>query len=97
MFVLGNFIAALAQIVSIVLTLMYWIILIRALISWVSPDPFNPFVQFLHRVTEPILEPIRRILPPMAIDLSPMIAFLGIIFLRHFLVGTLFDLASRLR
>ncbi len=97
MFVLGNFVSALAQIVSILLTLMYWLILIRALISWVNPDPFNPLVQFLNRVTEPILEPIRRVLPPLSIDLSPMIAFLGIVFLQHFLVSTLFDLASRLR
>lgn len=97
MFVLGNFFGALAQIVSIVLTVFYWVILIRALISWVNPDPFNPIVQFLHRVTEPVLEPIRRILPPMAIDLSPLIAFFAIIFLKHFLVQSLFDLSMRLR
>jgi YggT family protein len=76
---------------------MYWFILFRALISWVSPDPFNPIVQFLHRVTEPILEPIRRIMPMMPIDLSPIIAFLLIIFLKSFLVGTLYDMALRMR
>ena len=96
MFVFGNLVAALAQIVSIILTLMYWFILILALISWVNPDPFNPLVQFLNRVTEPILEPIRRVLPPLAIDISPIIAFLGIVFLQRFLVSTLLDLSLRM-
>lgn len=97
MFVLGNFFGAMAEIVNIVLTIYYWIILIRALISWVNPDPYNPVVQFLHRATEPVLEPIRRILPPLPIDLSPMVAFFAIIFLKHFLVQSLFDLSARMR
>ena len=97
MFVLGNFVEALASVVSIVLTIMYWFILIRALISWVNPDPFNPIVQFLTRVTEPVLEPVRRLLPPLPIDISPIIVFFIIIFLQRFLVSSLYDLASRLR
>jgi YggT family protein len=96
MFVLGNFFSALAVLVNILLTVLYWLILIRALISWVNPDPFNPVVQFLQRSTEPILEPIRRILPPLPIDLSPLVAFFAIIFLQKFLVKTLFDLAMRM-
>ena len=96
MFVLANFIHALAVLVDIVLTIFYWLILFRAIISWVNPDPFNPIVQFVHRVTEPVLEPLRRLLPPMPIDISPILAFLGIIFLRSFLVSTLHDLAMRL-
>ena len=88
MFVLGNFLSAFAYLVNIFLTIMYWLILVRALISWVNPDPFNPVVQFLHRVTEPILEPIRRIMPPLPIDLSPVVVFFKIIFLRQFLVKT---------
>ena len=97
MFVFGNFVSALAYLVNIILTVMYWLILIRALLSWVNPDPFNPVVQFLQRVTEPVLEPIRRLLPPLAIDLSPLIAFFGIIFLKQFLVSSLYDLAARLQ
>lgn len=97
MFVLSNFLVAVANIVSILLSFLYWVILIRALISWVNPDPYNPIVQFLHRVTEPILEPIRRIMPPMSIDLSPIIAFLLIIFLKSFLVQTLYDISYQLR
>ncbi len=57
-FVLSNFVVACARMVELLLSILYWLILIRALISWVNPDPFNPVVQFLSRVTEPILQPI---------------------------------------
>ena len=97
MFVLSNFVNALAWVVSILLTIMYWLILIRALLSWVNPDPFNPLVQFLMRTTEPVLEPIRRLLPALSIDISPIIAFFIILFLQRFLVASLYDLASRLQ
>lgn len=97
MFVLSNFFMACARMAEIFLSILYWLILIRALISWVNPDPFNPVVQFLNRTTEPILQPIRRLLPPMGIDISPIIAFLAIIFLKSFLVATLFDIGMRLR
>ncbi len=97
MFALGNLFIALANIVNIILTMMYWLILIRALISWVNPDPFNPIVQFLNKTTEPILTPIRRLLPMTAIDFSPIIAFLLIIFLRSFLVGTIFEFGLKLK
>ncbi len=76
MFVLSNFLVAIAEVLKVVLEAAKWLILIRALISWVNPDPFNPIVQFLQRVTEPILAPIRRLLPQMPIDISPLIAFL---------------------
>ena len=100
MFVFSNLFDALAQILNILLTALYWIIIIRALISWVSPDPFNPIVQFLQAVTEPILHPIRRMLsftrgmPP---DFSPIIAIMAILFLRSFLVKTLLDISYRLK
>lgn len=97
MIILSNFLNALATVLNLFLSLFYWLILIRALISWVNPDPYNPLVQFLFRTTEPILQPIRRFLPAMGIDISPIIAFLGIIFLRSFLVSSLYDLARTLR
>jgi YggT family protein len=97
MFVLSNLFTALARVVDMGLTVFYWLILVRALISWVQPDRSNPIVQFLERTTNPILEPIRRFLPPMPIDVSPIIAILIIYFLRSFLVQTLFDLAFRFR
>lgn len=95
MFVLGNFVDALAYLINILFTIMQCLIFVRALISWVNPDPFNPIVQFLMRVTEPVLEPIRRLLPSMGIDISPIIAFFIIRFLQMFLVPSLYDLASR--
>ena len=100
MFVLSNFLVAAARILDIGLTILYWLILIRALISWVNPDPHNPIVQFLYKTTEPILYPIRKILPlglRLGIDISPIIAFLAIMFLKSFLVRTLIDLALRLK
>ncbi|MBF0121899.1 MAG: YggT family protein [Candidatus Omnitrophica bacterium] len=97
MFVLSNLFTAIAKVCDIGLTIFYWLILVRALSSWLNPDPMNPIVQFLERTTEPILAPIRRILPPMAIDISPIIAFLIVIFLRHFLVATLYDVSFSVR
>ncbi len=97
MFVLSNFLRASASIIDVILSIFYWLILIRALISWVNPDPYNTIVQFLYRVTEPVLQPIRRMLPRMGMDLSPIIAFLIIIFLKGFLVATLLDLSYQMR
>lgn len=98
MFVLGNLVAAIAHVLSIVLTILYWLVLIRALISWVNPDPFNPIVQFLQKTTEPILEPLRRLVPTwrMGLDISPILAFILLIFLQKFLVATLLEISYRL-
>ena len=97
MFVFSNLFAALAKVLDIGLTIFYWLILVRALSSWLNPDPMNPIVQFLERMTEPVLAPIRRLLPPMAIDISPIIAFLIVIFLRHFLVASLYEFSLSVR
>lgn len=100
MFVLSNLLVAIAKILDVGFSILYWLILIRALISWVNPDPYNPIVQFLYKTTEPILYPIRKLLPlgfRFGIDISPIIAFLAIAFLKSFLVKTLIDLAIKLR
>lgn len=100
MFIFSNLLAAAAQILDIVLTAMYWLIIIRALISWVNPDPYNPIVQMLHSLTEPILYPIRRLLPfsfRLGLDISPILAILALVFLKGFLVRTLLDISIRLR
>ncbi|MEN6332342.1 MAG: YggT family protein [Smithella sp.] len=98
MFVLGNFVIGLAKVIDIVLSLYMWIIIIRALITWVNPDPYNQIVIFLNRITEPVLRPIRRKLPfnSMGMDFSPFIVVLIIIFLQYFLVQTIIQLAQRL-
>jgi len=98
MFLLGNLLHAVAQVLDIVLNIFMWIIIIRALISWVNPDPYNPIVQFLYKVTEPVLFPIRKALPMsgMGIDFSPIVVFLIIIFLQTFLVQTLIEFSRAL-
>ena len=98
MFVLSNFVVALARIIDIVLTLYMWIIIGRAIISWVNADPYNQIVIFLYRATEPVLRLVRRIIPfrNIGIDLSPMIVILVIIFLQYFLVETIIQFARTL-
>jgi YggT family protein len=94
MFVVQHFFSALAFVVDFALTAYLWIIIIRAVLSWVSPDPYNPIVRFIYRITEPVLRPIRDLLPTyrIGLDLSPMIAILAIYFLRLFLVPVLNDI-----
>ncbi|MDD3619314.1 MAG: YggT family protein [Desulfobulbaceae bacterium] len=98
MFMLSNFLMAVAKLINVVLGVYIWVVIARAVISWVSADPYNPIVRFLVQVTEPLLSRIRRYLPPMGgIDLSPMVLILGIIFLQSFLVPTLQQIALSLR
>ncbi|MCK4533879.1 MAG: YggT family protein [Syntrophobacterales bacterium] len=99
MFVLGNFIGALARIVDLGLTIYMWLIIIRALVSWVNPDPYNPIVRFLYRVTEPVLYQVRRLIPlrGLGMDFSPIIVILIIVFLQSFLVRTMLQVAANLR
>ncbi|MBA4396556.1 MAG: hypothetical protein C0394_04115 [Syntrophus sp. (in: bacteria)] len=99
MFVVENFIVALAKIIDIVLSIYIWIILGRAIISWVNPDPYNPIVVFLYRVTEPVMAPIRRLIPirGLAIDISPIIVIMIIYFLQTFLVKTMIQMTGYIR
>jgi YggT family protein len=81
----GSVLAAVLEIVLILLTMIQWLVIAAALVSWVSPDPRNPIVQFLYRMTEPLLRPFRRILPPSrtgGIDLSPLFVILLVVFLK---------------
>lgn len=99
MFVLSNFLVAAAQVIGVLINVVWWLIIIRALISWVNPDPYNPIVQFLYRTTEPLLMPFRRIIPAykIGIDISPIFAILVLMFLRYFLVNSLIDLARTIQ
>lgn len=98
MFVFGNLLLAIAKVLDIVLSVYMWVVVIRALISWVNPDPYNPIVRFLYAVTEPVLRPIRRAVGfGVGIDISPMVVILGILFLRYFLIASLEEFAIRLR
>ena len=99
MFVASNFVLTVARLVELLLWAYFYIIIARAILSWVNPDRFNPIVRFLYRVTEPVLRPIRRRLPTMAmgLDLSPMVVLVVIYLLESFVVSTLRDLAFSLR
>lgn len=99
MFVLANLIQALAVVIDYLLWAYLWIIIARAILSWVNPDPYNPIVRFLYSATEPVLYRIRRAVPLYTggIDFSPIIVFVVILFLQQFLVRSLYDLAQTLR
>lgn len=94
--ILATFIQAIAQILSMVINIYIWVIIIAALLSWVNPDPSNPIVQILRRLTEPAYAYVRRYIPTVigGIDLSPIIIILALQFLDLFLVRVLFNLAQ---
>jgi YggT family protein len=95
---ISNFLLALAKLVNIVLSVYIWIVIARAVISWVNADPYNPIVRFLVQITDPLLTRIRRFLPPLGpVDISPMVLILLIVFLQSFLVPTLQQIALSLR
>jgi YggT family protein len=91
MFIIGNLVRAVAQVIDLVLTLYMWIIIARAVLSWVSPDPYNPIVRFIHKATEPVLSFLRRRLPLSfgAVDFTPIIVLVAIVFLKNFIVANL--------
>ncbi len=91
MFVFGDLLITIARIIDVLLEAYKWVVIVAALISWVSPDPYNPIVRFLYAVTEPVFRPIRRLIGYRLgpIDISPIIVILAIIFIQSFLVRTL--------
>jgi len=98
MFILAQLLLALSRLVDITFTLYMWIVIVRALVSWMSPDPSNPLVRFLVGVTEPVLRPVRRHLPLVGgFDFSPVIVIIVLVVAEGFLVNTLRDLAFQLR
>lgn len=97
MFVFGNMLSAVAQILHMIISVYIWIVIIAALITWVSPDPYNPIVRFLRGATEPVLYRIRRYLPMAGgIDFSPFVLILLLYFVDLFVVKTLGEMAYRL-
>ena len=98
MFVLGNLLEALAAVFNVVLNLLMIVIFVNALLSWVRPDPSNPIVQTLERISDLVCNPIRRLFPTIigGIDVAPFIAMLALWMTQMFLVGTLRDVALRM-
>ena len=91
MYVVGYFLMAVAKVLDTVLYIYMILIIARAVLSWVSPDPFNPIVRFIHNITEPVLYRVRSKLPISfgGIDLSPIIVILAIYFLQIWVVNSL--------
>jgi len=99
MFVFSNLLTAIAKILDVVLVIFMWIVIARAILSWVSPDPYNPIVRFIHNITEPVLYQVRKRIPLNfgGIDFSPILVLLAVIFLQRFVVQSLYELALRLQ
>ena len=99
MYLIGNLLGATAKILDIALGIYMWVIIIRALLSWVNPDPYNVIVQFLYSITEPVMTRVRQLLPMsgVGIDFSPIIVILGIIFLQEFVVKSIAMFAIQLQ
>lgn len=95
MFILANFIDAIAGLMGWVLQIYMWIVIAGAVLSWVNPDPYNPIVRFINNATEPVFYQIRKRLPVNlgGLDISPIIVILAIYFLQRFVVGSLYGLA----
>ena len=98
MFVIGNLLSAVATVLSYILNALIIVLIVNALLSWVRPDPSNPIVMFLDRVSDFVCAPIRRLMPTVfgGIDFAPMIAILALWLIQLFVVKTLQDLAIRM-
>lgn len=88
---IDSFIKAFFQVIDLILTIYIWVIIIRAIVSWVNPSPYHPVVRFLYKATEPVLAPLRRIVPPVAgLDITPLIVIFLIYFLQNLLRKLMF-------
>ena len=98
MYIVGYFLLAVANVMNVVLLFFMWVVIFRAILSWVNPDPYNAIVRFINNVTEPVLYPIRTKLPVNygGIDFSPIIVILVVMFLRTFVVNSLSRMAASL-
>lgn len=99
MILLGNFMLGVAAVLNLVLGVVLLLVIVRAVASWVSADPYNPIMRFLIDATEPMLKPFRRVIPIVGrgLDLSPLALIAAIYFLQAFLVGSLEDYGRQLK
>ena len=96
--ILYTFLSAVATILHTVINVYIWVIIAAALISWVRPDPYNQIVQLLYRLTEPVYERLRRLVPTVigGVDLAPIIVLLALQFADLFFVRLLHEFAASL-
>jgi len=86
----GAFVYSIVTVVNLIIDILTFLIVLRAIISWFSPNPYNQLVQFLINVTEPILRPLRRALPRFGnIDISPLVAIIVLVFIRTLIMKML--------
>lgn len=97
MFAIGHLLQTLGSLLHFLLQIAILLFIVRAVMSWFQPDPRNTIVAFIAGVTDPVLNRLRRILPPLgAVDLSPLVAILICWFLDGFLVPSLKDMGYHL-
>jgi YggT family protein len=98
MFVIGYLLVAVAKLISMILSIIYFLLVVRIIMSWVNPDPYNDIVRMIYKITDPILDPLRRMIPMKMgmFDFSPIVAFLLIYFLNQFLVNVLIAMGEKL-
>ncbi|MDX8412338.1 MAG: YggT family protein [Mariprofundaceae bacterium] len=95
MYLAGYFLQAIAGLLHVLLTAAMIVVIARAVLSWVSPDPYNPIVRIIMQLSEPLLYPVRRWVPAFGgVDLSPMLVILGLVFVDNFLVPSLYRMAA---
>jgi len=99
LFIFANLLLAVATVLSYVLEIYIWVVIIAAILSWFNISPYNPIVRFLRAVTDPVLNPIRKVIGRSLgpFDISPIIVILAIIFIQKFLIRSLIELAYKLK
>ena len=96
----ANLVLIIAKLLDLGIDLYVIVIIIRAILSWFNPNPYSPGMMFLTKITDPVLERIRRFLPlgsGVGLDLSPIIAIFGLLFIKYFLVSSLYDISAGLK
>ena len=99
MFIAGHFLRAVAYVLDQLLYFYMWVVIVRAVLSWVRPDPYNPIVRFINGLVDPVAYRISRIVPTRIgmVDISPLILLALVYFARSFLVPVLMEAGTRLR
>ena len=94
--IVSTFLQAIAEILHLIITAYTWVIIASAIISWVQPDPFNPIVQLLNRLTQPAYGFTRRFIPTVfgGIVLAPVIILIALHFIDRFFIRLIFEFAA---
>jgi YggT family protein len=99
MFVIGDVLVGVGQVLSMLLEVYMWIVIIRAVLSWVRPDPYNPIVRFIYGLVDPVTHRLSRFFPTRVgmVDISPIILIIAIYVMKLVVVRIIIDTGLRLR